>query len=942
MFIREIHIEGFGIFHDQSFAFSPRLNVICGPNEAGKSTLLAFIHQVLFGFLDRRSKERTFEALKGGRLGGRLVFEDETGGRYTIERFGGARGGSLMVRLPDGNTGSEETLRDILGNTTRDVFCKIFAFGLDQLQVFSSLQDDGVRSHIYSAGTGGISISAIESQLSKKSDALFRPRASKSAINELLKNMEQQSQELKALSGQSQEYDRQIGLRTSLEQAIETGVGEIRILSDHIGRQERYRDAWEPWRILADTQTELAGQPRVDEFPEDGKNRLSRIEETVEGLQRSIAQTNEAIELLSQKTGQFPANEDILKLETAIESLRSDRNRYAAEKLACTNLEGEVRNHHETWRDALRDLGQDWTEEKVASFNGSVQTQEEVRQFKDDLARLAGGCTEMGRQINTLEEQAAAVQEQVQDMDTQDKNQGALTDEVYREKKRAFQKLSLNFARYSALSESALPDVPGISIPGWPFSVLILLGVAAGLGFWQSGAPGLGALSSVVFLIAAIVYRTFRNQTSRMGVGPGSTGEPSPAREACEQDLRQGAARFNLGGLPTDEEMLRLEEDLDREAEVLVSKRNRDTRKAEMQKDLSRNQQALERLKSEHGQMEENRLTRQKEWELLLGGLGLSKTFLPDSALLVLSEIKTARDRLKSLRAERERLVDAQREVDQFEAQVKDVFEALEQPEDADQSVLSRVDFLTRQLDQTQRNRREYERLAQDLREQETNVKHLNTQLEAENEKRDDLLRSAGVEEGEAFIGKHELFLKRQVLLNREQRVRQELERLLGVGDNYTQAIGSLEQTSLAELMAEIEALRTQREDLQAGVDEKRESLGGVRKSIADVESQKEASALRQQHRADCEKLNVLAEEWASWMVARSLMAKARDFYERERRPGVIKEAESIFAKMTNGVYTRVHAPLDGSDIQVGDGTGAFKGIEALSRGTAEQLYLSV
>ena len=182
MFIKEIYIEGFGIFHDRRFQFSPRLNVIYGPNEAGKSTLLTFIQHLLFGFPDGRSKERSYQALRGGRLGGRLIFEDRQGLQYTIERFEGVRGGDLSVRLPGGETGTEDTLREILGNTTKDVFCKIFAFGLDELQAFNTLKDEGVRSHIYSAGTGGISISDIESQLSKKADDLFRPRASNPVI----------------------------------------------------------------------------------------------------------------------------------------------------------------------------------------------------------------------------------------------------------------------------------------------------------------------------------------------------------------------------------------------------------------------------------------------------------------------------------------------------------------------------------------------------------------------------------------------------------------------------------------------------------------------------------------------------------------------------------------------------------------------------------------
>ena len=51
MQFNEIHIDGFGIFNDQHITgLSSGVNVVYGPNEFGKSTLLAFIRQMLFGF----------------------------------------------------------------------------------------------------------------------------------------------------------------------------------------------------------------------------------------------------------------------------------------------------------------------------------------------------------------------------------------------------------------------------------------------------------------------------------------------------------------------------------------------------------------------------------------------------------------------------------------------------------------------------------------------------------------------------------------------------------------------------------------------------------------------------------------------------------------------------------------------------------------------------
>ena len=50
MRIDEIHVDGFGLLRDRRIEPAPGLTVIRGENEAGKSTLLAFIRAILFGF----------------------------------------------------------------------------------------------------------------------------------------------------------------------------------------------------------------------------------------------------------------------------------------------------------------------------------------------------------------------------------------------------------------------------------------------------------------------------------------------------------------------------------------------------------------------------------------------------------------------------------------------------------------------------------------------------------------------------------------------------------------------------------------------------------------------------------------------------------------------------------------------------------------------------
>ena len=50
MRLLELEIENFGIFSDCRLEFAPGFQLVYGENEAGKSTLLQLIREVLFGF----------------------------------------------------------------------------------------------------------------------------------------------------------------------------------------------------------------------------------------------------------------------------------------------------------------------------------------------------------------------------------------------------------------------------------------------------------------------------------------------------------------------------------------------------------------------------------------------------------------------------------------------------------------------------------------------------------------------------------------------------------------------------------------------------------------------------------------------------------------------------------------------------------------------------
>ena len=56
MIIRELYLKNFGKFSGEKIAFDHGINVIYGPNEAGKSTIYAAIGALLFGLEKQRGR----------------------------------------------------------------------------------------------------------------------------------------------------------------------------------------------------------------------------------------------------------------------------------------------------------------------------------------------------------------------------------------------------------------------------------------------------------------------------------------------------------------------------------------------------------------------------------------------------------------------------------------------------------------------------------------------------------------------------------------------------------------------------------------------------------------------------------------------------------------------------------------------------------------------
>jgi uncharacterized protein YhaN len=278
MKISDIHIDGFGVWYDKSWqGLASGLNVFYGPNEAGKSTLMAFVRAILFGF-ERRGSPRRYEPLKGGAHGGWLDVSVEDRSIRIQRKPGRHIRGVLTVQEGDA-TGGDEALDKLLNGATRTLYHNVFAFGLEELEEFHTLQENEIAQHITGAslGIGASRWSTVQRDIENRQSALFLPRGHSSAINVALKELEGVREELDRTEHQPEDYwaAHEAKMRLTAEVAgLEDAVADLKKRAAHYEKRLSSRPLWEKRRNLDEQLQEL---PVVEDFPEGGVERLDLL-----------------------------------------------------------------------------------------------------------------------------------------------------------------------------------------------------------------------------------------------------------------------------------------------------------------------------------------------------------------------------------------------------------------------------------------------------------------------------------------------------------------------------------------------------------------------------------------------------------------------------------------------------------------------------------------
>lgn len=181
MRIRSLNLIAFGPFREKTLAFANGggVEVVFGPNEAGKSTTRRAVLGLLFGIPERSKDGHSVDEV---RVGATLAFSD--GRTLEVVR---RKGRKNTLLTPRDEPIDEQVMAGIVGGMDAETF--ELTYGLDHMRLRQGgaalrLGNGEMSESLFSAATGLTGLHGVLVELRREAESLFVPRGTHRPLNE--------------------------------------------------------------------------------------------------------------------------------------------------------------------------------------------------------------------------------------------------------------------------------------------------------------------------------------------------------------------------------------------------------------------------------------------------------------------------------------------------------------------------------------------------------------------------------------------------------------------------------------------------------------------------------------------------------------------------------------------------------------------------------------
>ncbi len=987
MRIDRIHVDAFGLVRDQALAPDPGLTVVRGANEAGKTTVLAFVRAMLFGF----EKDR-YVPPDGGRRSGWLDLSLADGRTFRVERLAtgdGGGAGRLRVLDRDGSDGGAALLSELLHQVDESAYRNIFAFGLEQLARFGSLSEGDVVARIYGAGlgTGATSALTVGDALEKERAAIYRPSGQVQRLNRLLAEIEALEQSIRGRDLPAEHRDA-VEHRLSLEAKLAQCDAGILAAGAEEQRLDRLIRAWGPWQELRRIRIEIAAEPEPPTFAADARETLAALEMASIETAGAFDRAREARERADRELVATSVDEAVLARRDRIDALAQRETEERTRRGETDRLERDRGAAREDLDRDLGRLGAGWNDARVHGFDASMAVRGAVTgAFGPRLARAASDALARETDLRGAERELAAAKAELDGIDRRiggaiqadvsgapgeaTTENGEASSELIDERARLLLRLESALGARALVAAAEGSEREPESRPGAGEGALrgrrggrrrsrttVLLAAAGGIGGLVVGGlilatglpPVLAALAVLVGVAVAIVLLAMDDRIMDSVTGR-TAASATLGRQLADLDgsIRSYAAQLGLPGAPSPSDVDGARRAIDQERQLAAGRRGlfeqRRTaieRVARIQERMAGDRDALALALAAEDEARQS-------WRAWLLEHGLPTDLDPGTAAEMIDVVAVAQKLADTLERLDERIRDAMAQRSAFEVAATALLVELDRGAPTVDQLPGALAVLREDLGTAvqadQARARARDALAQAAADQDAAA-----------------TRAAGARVAlDAFLADHDAGDPAQLRaeidradhwqeLTRGAAARlAALETLSGPGDALAALLADLETVGdIATVQIDLSRVAETLPELRKKRDARREEVGSLRDHIRDLETSADASKDRQTLEIRIGMATAEADRWTTLALAGTILRRTRERYEREHQPAVVQIAERFLREWTDGRYRRIVAPLEGAALGVGSiqqvelANGRLLPITALSTGTAEQLYLAL
>ncbi|WP_445486569.1 AAA family ATPase [Niallia sp. 03133] len=922
MFIKSITIYGYGKLENKSFTIQDSLQVFFGENEAGKSTLMSFIHSILFGFPTKQQTELRYEPKQQHKYGGQLIASFPKHGLATIERVKGKAAGDVTVTLENGRRGQDELLDELLDGIDKVLFQSIFSFNLHGLQNIHQLKSEDLGRFLFSTGAvGSDALLKAENELQKQLDQRFRPSGKKPEINEKLAALKEKHRLLKVAEKSNSQYQHLLVQRINLEEEIK-GSDEKKW---SLEKEKRQLEEWIKIKPLVIEKKHLEKQMEPFKemaFPLDGLNRWEKIKERILAIESSIQHiSNKITKIEEEKKHLAPdfclldrENEIVYTLEK-LPLMEQSLNR----KILLQNQESAIEKELKIMEEKLHivDINE------IMKSNTSVFLKEQCvnadakqKKLKAQREELDYRLSEEQKLLEKLEKQVHAYEGTLlsgeKRTQLEEKVESNRHYSLHKERMRSLEKELAETKQQVKMNRQKKKQ----ELIQWSlFSLFWLLTAAYGL--WNNG---------VLFIVVGILAS---------GIGG----------LLLFRSIQQGKQEYSIllkkkKGLT--KEWQTVQHTLDREdssdisyvLHLLKEDDNNREKYTRYQIKLEQQNESYEKVLHGFEKWEHD----MKRLELLLTKLGkdigipkeLAMHYIHDAFLLI-EEWKQKSREHESIRKE---IAVIEAENKELNNKIEDLYQSFF-PNKTD--TLQNMCF---QLKMAVKNENEknirWTANARKLEEYKNDRQGYEAELCIYLSEKEQLFQLAEVDKEESFREKGEWDAEKRQCISELATIQMQLDRAAFQAESF------VKYKSLEEPSIEIERIDKKINELAETYKQRLEELAALNFEILQIENGGTYTELLHSYKQLKAEFDEDVKEWGKYSVAKQFLSQTVQQYKNKQLPNMLQKAEEYFTFLTEGKYINIIPKENGAGFLVKSKEHTYFEAKELSQGTTEQLYVSI